>query len=87
MAEETRAESEDQIAAMLDDCVRMQLVSDVPVGVFLSGGIDSSSLVGHHETRRHSAEHFFYRISRGGLFRGRVFARHRTNIFAPIITK
>ncbi|MFZ0322238.1 MAG: asparagine synthase (glutamine-hydrolyzing), partial [Candidatus Sulfotelmatobacter sp.] len=41
-----RAESEDQVAAMLDHCVRMQLVSDVPVGVFLSGGIDSSSLVG-----------------------------------------
>ena len=43
---ETRAESEEQIASMLDECVRMQLASDVPVGVFLSGGIDSSSLVG-----------------------------------------
>jgi asparagine synthase (glutamine-hydrolysing) len=41
-----RLESEEQIAGMLDECVRMQLVSDVPVGVFLSGGIDSSSLVG-----------------------------------------
>ena len=38
-------ESQEHIAAMLDDCVRMQLVSDVPVGVFLSGGIDSSALV------------------------------------------
>jgi asparagine synthase (glutamine-hydrolysing) len=37
---------ETQIAGMLDEAVRMQLVSDVPVGVFLSGGIDSSSLVG-----------------------------------------
>jgi asparagine synthase (glutamine-hydrolysing) len=43
---ETRIESENQIAAMLDESVRMQLVSDVPVGVFLSGGIDSASLVG-----------------------------------------
>jgi asparagine synthase (glutamine-hydrolysing) len=43
---ETRAQSQEQVTAMLDDCVRMQLVSDVPVGVFLSGGIDSSSLVG-----------------------------------------
>ncbi len=41
-----RRELENQIAETLDGCVRMQLVSDVPVGVFLSGGIDSSSLVG-----------------------------------------
>jgi asparagine synthase (glutamine-hydrolysing) len=41
-----RVESENQIAEMLDQSVRMQLVSDVPVGVFLSGGIDSASLVG-----------------------------------------
>lgn len=29
-------------ARVLDECVRRQLVSDVPVGVFLSGGVDSA---------------------------------------------
>jgi asparagine synthase (glutamine-hydrolysing) len=42
---DTRA-AEEEVHAILDEAVRMQLVSDVPVGVFLSGGIDSSALVG-----------------------------------------
>lgn len=34
--------STDELASMLEDSVKSRLVADVPVGVFLSGGLDSS---------------------------------------------
>jgi asparagine synthase (glutamine-hydrolysing) len=38
------AAASERIAGRLEEAVRLRLVSDVPLGVFLSGGIDSSAL-------------------------------------------
>src|SRR5205823_13680003 len=43
----TEADLVEELRAKVDECVRMHMISDVPIGAFLSGGIDSSSIVAH----------------------------------------
>ena len=40
-------DAETKLLALLDECVRMHMISDVPVGFLLSGGVDSTAMLGY----------------------------------------
>ncbi len=95
-AAEARAGSEDELAAelreVLDDSVRAHLVADVPVGVLLSGGVDSggiAALASRHVSeplRTFSIgfeEQGFDELARARLVAERYGTEHRELVVRP----
>ena len=81
---EERADEQGIIAealAILKDSVRLRLVSDVPVGFFLSGGVDSSAVVAlASEASHHSLETFSIGFEEA-RYDEREYARYVANRF------
>jgi asparagine synthase (glutamine-hydrolysing) len=64
-----------QVRAMLDEAVRVHLRSDVPLGVCLSGGLDSSAVVGLASRYVPSVKTFTIYFEDGPAYDERVHAR------------
>lgn len=62
----SEAEFDERFSAALKGAVKRQLVSDVPVGLFLSGGIDSSLLLAETLNLGHTMDSFTIRFHGSG---------------------
>lgn len=85
----TITEATDRSRELIDQAVRRQLVADVPVGVMLSGGLDSSALVAFMSRQRSEPVHTysvgFEDSSFNELPYARIVARHFKSVQREVI--
>ncbi len=69
-------EAEETLCTLLDECVRMHMISDVPVGFLLSGGVDSTAMLGMAVGKTdHPLSSFTLGFASPGLADERPYAR------------
>ncbi len=69
-------EAEAELTTLLEECVRMHMISDVPVGFLLSGGVDSTAMLGMAVGKtEHELGSFTLGFSAPGLADERPYAR------------
>ena len=72
----TRVGAEEKLLSLLDDCVQSHMISDVPVGFLLSGGVDSTAMLGMAVGKTdHHLSSFTLGFSFPGLADERPYAR------------
>lgn len=75
-------EAEEQLMAMLEESVRLHMISDVPVGFLLSGGLDSTAMLSLATTKTKSPiSTFTVGFSDPGITDERPFARIAAQTF------
>ena len=77
----TPQEAEAELDRLLKQSVKEHLVSDVPLGVWLSGGLDSSSLVHYAAQASHRALKTFSITFRGRSFDEANYARQVAELY------
>ncbi len=74
MFEADPADAQERFEALFEDAVDLRLRADVPVGVFLSGGLDSSA-VAAVASRAQPIDSFAVAFEKGGFYDERFYAR------------
>ena len=72
---ESYAAGKAQLRELLQDAVTRQMVADVPLGAFLSGGVDSTAIVGMMKRRREQVHTFSIGFSEDPVFDETAYSR------------